>query len=170
MTDKSNESLKPIQVPNTSVYLYPGQRLKELSLLPVNWDGKGSVQIAESTIKLAKGILSLCRSYFSYPFKYAQITPSPDGELCLTFFGTHEGKELELWIQDETSPIRYLQVHKGSVTQGTCDPTELTDLFNWLVEDLRTCACKFSSRSPTEHCVQCIYPPVQIITPRNEDF
>ena len=155
---------------DTLAYLYLENRLKELSLLPVDWDGKGSIQVAESAIKLARQILSLCRYSFPYPFKHAQITPSPDGELCLTFFGTHEGKELELWIQDETSPIRYLQVHKGSVTQGTCDPTELTDLFNWLVEDLRTCACKFSSRSPTEHCVQCIYPPVQIITPRNEDF
>lgn len=155
---------------DTLAYLYLEDRLKELSLLPVDWDGKRARGISPATIKLARQILSLCRCYFPYPFKHSSMNPSPDGELCLTFFGTHEGKELELWIQGEASPIRYLKVHKGSTTQGSCSVLELTDLFNWLVEDLQTCACKFSSRSPTEECVQCSYSFVQALASQHEDF
>lgn len=166
---RNPDLLFPYRDPSIDPYVYLENRLNKLAL-PLDWNGSHFVQIAPATIELARTLLSLCKDCFPDLLKHVQISPDYDGDLWLTFLGNHEGKELELWIQGEASPIRYLQVHKGATTQGTCSTLELTDLFSWLVEDLRTCACKFSSRSPVEHCVQCYYPFVQLSPQQNEGF
>ena len=106
-------------------------RLTEICRLEENWDTDGAVPPADETVIRAAEVSRLIVSGASYVPKMVNIAATSEGGILLSMFGA-SGRELELWVEPDSTDIGWVASLGESDWEGEGPKTVYPVLAKWL--------------------------------------